>query len=90
MTIAQTAYSKALHDHEELQSRLEAYYAKAAAKGVAEVSEVAQAYQLARAVLTERPSRMVLAQQLVAVYQTYLQTTREPRAAHPATSAEEA
>jgi hypothetical protein len=90
MTIAQTAYSKALNDHEELESRLEAYFAKAVAKDVAEVSDVAQAYQLARAVLTERPSRMLLAQQLVAVYQTYLQTTPAPRAAHPATSAEEA
>ena len=90
MTIAQTAYSKALNDHEELESRLEAYYAKAVAKDVAEVSDVAQAYQLARAALTERPSRMLLAQQLVAVYQTYLQTTPAPRAAHPATSAEEA
>jgi hypothetical protein len=90
MTIAQTAYSKALNDHEELESRLEAYFAKAGAKDVAEVSDVAQAYQLARAALTERPSRMLLAQQLVAVYQTYLQTTPAPRAAHPATSAEEA
>jgi hypothetical protein len=90
MTIAQTAYSKALNDHEELESRLEAYFAKAVAKDVAEVSDVAQAYQLARAALTERPSRMLLAQQLVAVYQTYLQTTPAPRAAHPATSAEEA
>jgi len=90
MTIAQTAYSKALNDHEELESRLEAYCAKAVAKDVAEVSDVAQAYQLARAALTERPSRMLLAQQLVAVYQTYLQTTPAPRAAHPATSAEEA
>ena len=90
MTIAQTAYSKALNDHEELESRLEAYFAKAVAKDVADVSDVAQAYQLARAALTERPSRMLLAQQLVAVYQTYLQTTPAPRAAHPATSAEEA
>jgi hypothetical protein len=90
MAIAQTAYRKALHDHEELDSRLEAYHAKAAAQGVAEVRDVAQAYQLARGVLDERPSRMVLAQQLVAVYQTYLQTTPAPRAAQQATSAEEA
>jgi hypothetical protein len=33
---------------------------------------------------------MLLAEQLVAVYQTYLQTTPAPRAAHQATSAEEA
>ncbi|HJV13236.1 MAG TPA: hypothetical protein VJ625_05025, partial [Propionibacteriaceae bacterium] len=89
MTIAQTAYAKALHDHQELDSRLEAYRAKAAATGVAEVPDVARAYQLARNALDERPSRMVLAEQLVTVYQTYLQTTRAPHAAQSATSAEE-
>jgi hypothetical protein len=88
MTIAQTAYTKALEDHEELGSRLEAYRAKALATGVAELSDVAQAYQLARNVLDERPSRMVLARQLVTVYQTYLQTTPAPHAVHPATSSE--
>jgi hypothetical protein len=87
MTIAQTAYAKALHDHEELRSRLEAYRAKAVATGVAEVPDVALAYQLARNALDARPSRMVLAEQLVTVYQTYLQTTAAPHAA-PATSSE--
>jgi hypothetical protein len=86
MTIAQTAYAKALHDREELDSRLEAYHAKAAATGVAEVPDVAGAYELARHALDERPSRMVLAEQLVTVYQTYLQTTPAPQ---QATSAEE-
>ena len=61
-----------------------------ATKGVAEVRRRRQAYQLARGALDERPSRMLLAEQLVAVYQTYLQTTPAPRAAHQATSAEEA
>ena len=89
MTIAQTAYAKALRDHEELDSRLEAYRAKAVAKGVAEVPDVARTYDLARSVLNERPSRTALAEQLLAVYQTYLQTTPAPHAAHPATSAEE-
>jgi hypothetical protein len=78
MTIAQTAYAKALHDREELDSRLEAYHAKAEATGVAEVPDVARAYELARNALDERPSRMVLAEQLVAVYQIYLQTTPAP------------
>jgi hypothetical protein len=87
MTLAQTAYAKALHDHEELGSRLEAYRAKAVATGVAGVPDVAQAYQLARNALDARPSRMVLAEQLVTVYQTYLQTTAAPDAA-PATSSE--
>ena len=88
MTIAQTAYAKALEDHEELGSRLEAYRAKAMATGAAELPDVAQAYQLARNALDERPSRMVLAKQLVTVYQTYLQTTPAPHAVHPATSSE--
>jgi hypothetical protein len=89
MTIAQTAYAKALHDHDELQSRLEAYRAKAVATGVVEVSEVARAYDLARSALDEQPCRMVLAEQLVTLYQTYLQTTPAPRAAHPGPPAEE-
>jgi hypothetical protein len=88
MTLAETAYTKALEDHQELGSRLEAYRVKAMAIGVAEVPDVAQAYQLARNALDDRPSRMVLARQLVSVYQTYLQTTPAPHPVHPATSAE--
>jgi hypothetical protein len=88
MTIAQTAYRKALEDHDELASRLEAYHAKAMATGVADVPDVAQAYELARNALDQRPSRMVLANQLVTVYQTYLQTTPAPHAVHPAISSE--
>jgi hypothetical protein len=88
MTVAQTAYAKALQDHEELASRLEAYRAKAMATGVADVPDVARAYELARNALDQRPSRMVLADQLVTVYQTYLQTTPAPQAVHPATSSE--
>jgi hypothetical protein len=88
MTVAQGAYAKALHDHGELASRLEAYHAKAMATGVANVPDVAQAYQLARRALDQRPSRMALAEQLVAVYQTYLQTTPAPRTVHQATSSE--
>jgi hypothetical protein len=88
MTVAQTAYAKALQDHEELASRLDAYHAKAVATGVADVPDVAQAYELARNELDQRPSRMVLASQLVTVYQTYLQTTPAPYAVHPAVSSE--
>lgn len=78
MTIAQTAYTQALHDHSELDSRLEAYRAKADATGITEVPDVARAYELARHALDEQPSRMVLAEQLVSVYQTYLRTTPAP------------
>jgi hypothetical protein len=88
MTIAQTAYAKALQDHDELVSRLEAYHAKAIATGQAEVPDVAQAYGLARNALDQRPTRTVLAEQLVTVYQTYLQTTPAPRTVHPATSSD--
>jgi hypothetical protein len=88
MTIAQTAYGKALQDHDELTSRLEAYHAKAMATGQAEIPDIAQAYELARNALDQRPSRMVLAEQLVTVYQTYLQTTPAPHTVHPATSSE--
>ncbi len=56
MTIAQTAYAKALHDHDELGSRLEAYRAKAIAKGVAEVPTCARAYELARSVWMSGPA----------------------------------
>jgi hypothetical protein len=88
MTIAQAAYTKALQDHDELDSRLEAYHAKAVATGQAEIPDIAQAYRLARNALDQRPSRMVLAEQLVTVYQTYLQTTPAPHTVHPATSSE--
>jgi len=88
MTSAQTAYAKALHDHEELAARLEAYHAKAVATSMADIPDIAQSYQLARNALDQRPSRMVLASQLVTVYQTYLQTTPAPHAVHPATSSE--
>jgi hypothetical protein len=88
MTIAQTAYAKAVQDHEELAARLEAYHAKAMATGVADIPDIAQAYELAHNALDQRPSRMVLAGQLVTVYQTYLQTTPAPHAVHPATSSE--
>ena len=59
-------------------------------KGVAEVADVVRPTSWPGGVLDERPSRMVLAEQLVAVYQTYLQTTPAPREAHQAASAEEA
>jgi hypothetical protein len=78
MTLAQTAYTGALHEREELDGRLDAYRAKALATGVAGVLDVKQAYELARNALDAKPTRMVLARQLVALYQTYLQTTPRP------------
>ena len=73
MTVAERAYSEALGEHRELADRLEAYRAKATATGVGEQPDLTRAYAMAREALDRRPSRMVLASQLVTLYQTYLQ-----------------
>ena len=73
MAVAEKAYAEAIGEHRELGDRLEAYRAKAAALGVAEVPDIARAYSMAREALDRQPSRMVLARQLVTLYQTYLQ-----------------
>ncbi len=73
MAVAEKAYADTLADHRELSDRLEAYRAKAAALGVADVPDVARAYSMAREALDRQPCRMVLAAQLVSLYQTYLQ-----------------
>jgi hypothetical protein len=73
MAVAEQAYADAIGEHRELGDRLEAYRVKAAAIGVADMPDIAQAYQLARQALDRQPCRMVLARQLVSLYQTYLQ-----------------
>ena len=73
MTVAQNAYTAALTDHSELSDRLDAYRAKATATKRDGTPEVARAYQMAREELDRTPCRMVLAGQLVSLYQTYLQ-----------------
>lgn len=73
MTLAQNAYAQALRDHEELTGRLVAFHAQAVGLGSAARPEVGQVYTMAAAALAERPCRMPLAQQLVTLYQTYLQ-----------------
>ena len=73
MAMAEQAYAEAIGEHRELGDRLEAYRAKAAALGVADVPDIAQAYQMARSALDRQPCRMVIARQLVSLYQTYLQ-----------------
>ncbi len=74
MAKAQQAYSQALHDHDELIARLDAYEVKAEATGVASQPEIIQVYEMARSELTRRPTRMPIAAQLVTLYATYLQT----------------
>ena len=73
MAVAEKAYADTIGEHRELADRLEAYRAKAAALGVAEMPDIARAYSMAREALDRQPSRMVLARQLVTLYQTYLQ-----------------
>ena len=55
MSHAQDAYRQALADHDELGGRLDAYRSKAAALRVADVSDVARAYAMAREALDRRP-----------------------------------
>jgi hypothetical protein len=73
MTLAETAYRRALAEHEELAGRLEALHAKAVATGLADRDDVARSYAMASQALAARPCRMELATQLVTLYQTYLQ-----------------
>jgi hypothetical protein len=73
MSVAEQAYAAAIGEHRELSDRLEAYRAKAAALGMAEVPDIAQVYSMARSAMDRQPCRMVLARQLVSLYQTYLQ-----------------
>ena len=77
MSHAQDAYRQAIAEHDELGGRLDAYRSKAVALKVAEVSDVVQAYTMAREALDRRPCRMVLARQLVDLYQTYVQITEK-------------
>lgn len=73
VAVAERAYGEALAERRELVDRLGAYRAKARATGVAEAPGPARAYAMADEELTRQPCRMVLAHQLVTLYQTYLQ-----------------
>jgi hypothetical protein len=75
MSHAQDAYRQALAERDELSGRLDAYRSKAVALKVADVSDVARSYAMAREALDRRPCRMLLARQLVDLYQTYVQIT---------------
>ena len=73
MTLAQTAYSRSLADREDLLTLLDAYQVKAAALGLGEDPDLSRAYELARDALARQPTRMLIANQLVGLYQSYLQ-----------------
>jgi hypothetical protein len=86
MAVVQDAYGRALADHAELESRLEALHAKAVALGVAEQGDVARGYALAAEALHRRPCPTSIAEQLVGLYVSYLaaatsdrRTPKEPR-----------
>lgn len=72
LTMAQDAYSAALHDKEQLAGRLQALGAKAAALGLDQNHAVRTIFTLAREELSRSPSHARLATELVALYQTYL------------------
>ena len=73
MTVAERAYHQALGEYRELGDRLDAYRAKATATGAVNRPDIVRAYAMAREELDREPCRMVLAGQLVTLYQTYLQ-----------------
>ena len=76
MTLAQGAYLQALARRDELDGRLEAYRAKAEAENLADDPDLARAYALARDALDRKPTRIPIADQLVTLYQSYLQVVR--------------
>ena len=76
MTLAQSAYLQALARRDELDGRLEAYRAKAEAENLADDPDLARAYALARDALDRKPTRIPIADQLVTLYQSYLQVVK--------------
>jgi len=72
LEIAQHAYAAALEEHTQLVALLDAYLAKARASGVADHPDLAASERAARDLLERRPTPMVIAQQLVTTYQTWL------------------
>ena len=86
MTHAQDAYAKALRDHEELVSLLDAYHAKAESVGAADQTDVERVYEMARAELDRRPTRMAIADSA----RRLCSRPMSPRTPTPATSQKEA
>jgi hypothetical protein len=73
MTHAQDAYTRALHQRDELVSRVDAYRAKARALNLAGDPDLALVDQLVSRTLARQPVRMAIATQVVALYQSYVQ-----------------
>jgi hypothetical protein len=81
MTHAQDAYTAALSALDELVTRVDGYRAKARSLGLASDPDLRLVDELVTRTLSRRPVRMVIATQVVALYQTYVQATRPPSAA---------
>ncbi len=80
MTHAQDAYTQALRERDELGSRWQGYRAKAEALGLGRDPDLALVDQLAGRLLQRQPVRMIIATEVVELYQTFV------RAAQPALS----
>lgn len=72
LALVEQANTDALNRHAELAALLEAYRVKAAATGMAGHADASRAYELAADTLRRRPTPMAVAEQVVALYQTYL------------------
>ena len=79
MSHAQDAYTAALHQRDELSSRLDGYRAKARALGLGGDPDLALVDELATRVLQRRPVPMAAAAQVVMLYQTFVDAARAAR-----------
>jgi hypothetical protein len=71
---ARERYASALAEHTDLVSLLDAWVVRAGAAGLAAHPDLTASERLAREVLARRPAPMPVCRQLVATYQTWLQT----------------
>ncbi len=74
LSVAEQAYGSALRGHDYREARLAALRIRAEATGRADEPDLHHTYAMARSALDARPSRAALAEQLVTLYATYLET----------------
>lgn len=86
MEVVQTAYGQALAVRSELAGRLAALSVKATALGVAQHPDLERSRSMALETLDRRPCPVVIAEQLVGLYASYLTAAAAPAAA-PAAAA---
>ncbi|MET1008050.1 MAG: hypothetical protein ABWX96_21045 [Propionibacteriaceae bacterium] len=83
MTHAQDAYTQALKARDDLLSLLDAYRAKAQAVGLHRDADLALVEDLLQRTFARQPVRMVVATQVVELYQTYVQAAAPTRPSTP-------